>query len=253
MSTISASASFPAAQDLWGRFLGGVDRNKDGTISAEELAALSSTDKAEKIVTQHDAIGDGQLSSDELPKGAFSPQMLGSLLDAQEYRDATPEARAADDTRAIEAMFARADVDGDGVLSEAEWDAERTLNMSSWVDTRQMPDIAFIARTRSMDGLSTVAVPGEEEAPAGLRPEDFIVGRRVALELVAAEDLPDDWSAQLAELKRVTESLPEEEQPQLAVLDEATVRADMLDTIKAQPMTATFLTRLLMSLGGETA
>jgi len=249
MTSISSSAL--TSQSVWNRFIAGADRDGDGSISGEELAALAPEDKGKKAMTRYDANGDGLLSRDELPEGAFSPTMYSQLLTAQEYRDADPETRRADDAEAIADMFARADVDGDGVLSAEEWDAERTLNMSRFIDGGELPDIVIIARPRSENGLTTVGTSGgdgTEPAPRGLRPEDFLVGRKVDLEAVPIEDLPEDWAEQMAEIKRLTEQAPEDEPPQMAVLDPETMRADMIARIEAMPMSATFMTRLIMSL-----
>lgn len=240
MSTVSATAGAPSAQAIWNRFLSGLDRNGDGSMDAGELAASSSPEKAEKAITAHDANGDGRLDADELPKGAFSPAASGALLDAQEYRDASPEERRADNDTAIAKMFARADIDADGVLSQAEWDAERALSMSRFLDSGELSDVAIIAKGRMTGDVS-----------AGLRPEDFLVGRKLNLEAVPIEELPEDLSKRLAEMRKVAEASSPDGEPLIQVLDPETARADMMAQIEALSMDAAFLTRLIMALGEE--
>jgi len=259
MSTVSATGGVLSAQSIWNRFITGLDRDKDGQLSVEELAAMSSSDKAEKAMSANDANGDGRLGADELPKGAFSPVVAGALLNAQEYHNASPDERRADDKAAIAEMFARADIDGNGVLSQSEWDVERALSMSRFLDSGESPDIAFIARNQTLNGLSKIDVPGSDTTggetappPEGLRPEDFVVGRKLNLEAVPIKDLPDDLSARLEEMQKVIDAgIPGDSQPP-PVLDHETMRADMMAKIESTPMDASFLTRLIMSLG-ETA
>ena len=238
MTSIDTSAL--TAHAVWNRFVASADTNGDGSLDGDELAALDPNSDIAEIVAERDSNGDGVLSPDEKPRGAFSPMLFEQLLSAQEYRDASPEQRRTDDAAAIAEMFARADVDGDGVLSAEEWEAERTLNKSRFIDSGELPDVAFIARRGRDDGSA--------EAGEGLRPEDFLVGRKVELETVPASELPDDWSERFAELRRASDGLPPDQQPKVQKLDPETVRADMIAEIEAMPMSAAFMTRLLMAL-----
>ena len=145
MTTIDTSAL--SAQAVWTRFIDRADVNGDGNLDREEMEAIDPKADFDKIIAEHDANGDGVLNSDELPKGAFSPMLFEQLLDAQEYRDATPDARATDDAKAVAQLFERADLDGDGVLSQEEWDAERALGMSRFADGGESADVSFLVST----------------------------------------------------------------------------------------------------------
>lgn len=77
------------------------DTNKDGQLSADEIAAkhvadmtARAADMAAKMIERMDDNGDGQLSADEMAKGPRAPT-----------------------------LFERADADGDGAITKAEADA----------------------------------------------------------------------------------------------------------------------------------
>ena len=202
------------------------------------MAAIDTKADIDKIVAERDANGDGQLNADELPKGAFSSMLFEQLLNAQEYRDATPDARKADDDNAIAQLFARADIDGDGVLSQEEWDAERALNMSRFADSGETGDVVFLVRPgRGEAG----AEDGDAEA-AGLRPEDILVGRRMALTPISADELPDDFKERMDELVRAFAELPEDKKLQQEARDPETVRAELIARIDEIPMSSAFMT-----------
>lgn len=261
MTSIDTSAL--SARNVWQRFIASADTDGNGSLSEDELAALSpdtASEKIAQIVSQRDANGDGVLSADELPKGAFSTMAFEHLLNAQEYRDATSVERREDDARAIADLFARADVDGNGVLSDDEWSAERALSMSAWADSGDMPEIALIARTTSLSnvtnpsGLTKIDIPTEngadesaEPAPEGLRPEDFMVGRLLSASLNPTTEIPQEIADRLAELKRA-DGLPMDDQPSAPILDPETVRQDVMARVENTPMSSAFMVRLLMSL-----
>ena len=104
MTTIDTSAF--SAQSVWTRFIERADVNGDGDLDREEMEAIDPKADFDKIIAERDANGDGMLNSDELPKGAFSPMLFEQLLNAQEYRDATPQARADDNAKAVAQLFA---------------------------------------------------------------------------------------------------------------------------------------------------
>jgi uncharacterized protein YbjT (DUF2867 family) len=227
MSTIGATA----AQDVWRNFFSRVDTNADGAMSAAELSALSSSQKAGDLIKSMDTNGDGQLQFAELPQTPLNRQMMGPLLSAQEYRDATPAARAADNKTVISDLFARADVDGDGTLSQAEWDAERAINMASWLDTGESPPAVFIVRQNAEQGA--------------LKPEDFVVGRAMKLDSsLKVEDMPEDLREQMEKIKARMDELA----PEVTVKTTEQVRAEAAAKVQTTPMSSAFMTRLIMSL-----
>lgn len=231
MTTTVTAGSAPAAGSIWSRFLAGLDRDGDGALKAEELAAVTSPEKARKALTAHDANGDGRLGGDELPEAAFSPQVLDGLLDAQGFRDATPEARATDDAVAVSGLFARADLDGDSALSRDEWDAERAFGMAGFLDTGALPGQMIFARVGADDN--------------DLAPDDFVVGRALKLEPVAMDQLPEDLKARLEEMK----ALAAQFEPQVKPPSPAEERAELRNKLDAIPMSAAFMTRLIALLG----
>ena len=249
MTSIDTSAL--SAQAVWTRFIAQADTNGDGDLDRDELAAIDPKADFEDIIKAHDADGDGILSTDELPKGAFSPMLFEQLLNAQEYRDATPEARAADNAKAVAQLFARADIDGDGVLSRDEWDAERALNMSRYADGGEAADVSFLVSRQVWEGLSSAGEDGEQVA--GLRPEDIMVGRRMALTPIAGDGLPDGFKERIDELIRASAALPEDQRPEVKAFDPEAMRAEMKVRVDEIPMSAAFMTRLLISLSESVA
>lgn len=249
MTSIDTSAL--SAQAVWTRFIAQADTNSDGDLDRDELAAIDPKADFEDIMKARDADGDGVLSTDELPKGAFSPMLFEQLLNAQEYRDATPEARAADNAKAIDQLFAQADVDGDGMLSKDEWDAERALNMSRYADGGEAADVSFLVSRQVWDSLSSAGEDGEQVA--GLRPEDIMVGRRMALTPIPGDELPDGWDAQIEKLIEASHNQQMDQQPQMAERDPEAMRAEMKARVDEIPMSAAFMTRLLMSLSESVA
>ena len=88
-----------------------LDRNQ--ALSVEELAAFVPTETAgevQSIVSGRDENGDGQRSVAECAGGILAAQTLQGLMSVQEYRDARRSERQADDLKAVDALFARADV-----------------------------------------------------------------------------------------------------------------------------------------------
>ena len=74
------------------------DTNGDGQLDASELAAAAARERAgriERLITRKDKNGDGLLSLEEM-----APRNGGGAR-----------------------LFARADIDGNGEISQAEWDA----------------------------------------------------------------------------------------------------------------------------------
>ena len=249
MTSIDTSAL--SAQAVWTRFIAQADTNGDGDLDKDELAAIDPKSNFEDIMKARDADGDGVLSTEELPKGAFSPMLFEQLLNAQEYRDATPEARAEDNAKAVAQLFARADIDGDGALSRDEWDAERAFNMSCYADGGEAGDVSFLVSRQAWDRQSAAGEDGEQVA--GLRPEDIMVGRRMALTPVAGDELPDGWAERIEKLIEASHNEQMGQQPQMAERDPEAMRAELKARVDEIPMSSAFMTRLLMSLSESVA
>jgi hypothetical protein len=134
---------------LLGRLFQRADADRNNAVSAEEIAGLlpdsADPDAARGVVSRHDQDGDGQLSLVEFSVVTMAPATMASLLSVQEYKAASREERLADDKAAIDALFARADLDGDGLLSRAEFDAERALQFAQALDDGEIPQHGFAA------------------------------------------------------------------------------------------------------------
>ena len=232
MTTIDTSAL--SARATWTRFIAAADTDKDGDLSGAELEALVPKDKAERVIARNDKNDDGKLSADETPKGAFNAQLMGVLLGAQAYRDASPEQRATDDLKAIDAFMARADVDGDGFVSKDELDADRAINMATFLDTGELPDTIVMARGGSDGALRS--------------PEDFMVGRAAKLEAVPASELPDDWQENFRKVKDIVEKA----NPELKSGTLPDGRAEIAAKLADIPMSNAFMTRLALMLDPST-
>jgi len=101
-----------------------LDLDGDGTLTLEEMQSARGARFA-----QADTDGDGNLSRDELLAGAA--ERMAIMIDRQMERfddneDGMLSANEMDDMRPRRAdperMFSRVDADGDGVVSEAEFD-----------------------------------------------------------------------------------------------------------------------------------
>ncbi len=228
MTSIDTSAL--SARSVWNRFIAAADVDKDGDLSSEELQALVPKDKVERVIARNDENGDGKLSADETPKGAFNGQLMAVLLGAQAYRDASPEQRATDDMKAIDAFMARADVDGDGLVSKDELDADRAINMAAFLDTGELPETIVMA------------LGGSDDTPRS--PEDFIVGRAAKLEPVPASELPEDWQVKF----RTVMEAAGQANPELKSETLPDGRAEIATKLADIPMSNAFMTRLALML-----
>lgn len=169
MTTAAVDGGFRAG--LLGRLFAKADVDQDKSVSADELAALISGDaaptRAGAIVAEHDADGDDQLSLPELTGSKFAPETLSGLLSEQEYAAADRSGRATDDRNVADSFFASADIDGDGSLSRAEYDAERTLRMAQSLDAGETaPQHMFAVRPGAFDDDK-------------ISRDDIMVGRRL--------------------------------------------------------------------------
>ena len=137
------------------------------------------------------------------------------------------------------------------MLSKDEWDANRAFDMSRYADGGEAADVSFLVSRQVWERLSSTGEDGEQ--PAGLRPEDIVVGRRMALTPVSADELPEDWDAQIKKMIEVSNNLTEDQRPQFEPIDPAVARAEMKARVDEIPMSAAFMTRLIMALSEKSA
>jgi Ca2+-binding EF-hand superfamily protein len=172
-------------QQLYQRVFDHLDVDKSDGLSLEELKAVGgeSQDHASAFKTL-DADTDGKISRAEMTGSsvALSNDTLSALVDAQKEpaeRTALAAnkgtlglldgARSEQETQDISDLFARADVDGDGKLSDAEWAAEKALRRSSNLDAGTISGPVFMAVDADGDGLtSTDEVRAGRGAPLPL-------------------------------------------------------------------------------------
>jgi hypothetical protein len=158
----SAAGSSGITSQIWQRLVKQGDANSDNNLSRDELDTLKAGFKdnpdIEQIIRSFDKDGDQNLSSSELPSSPLDVEMLGPMLDWQEYGKADAATRSEDDKRVVDSLFKRADVDGDGFLSKDEMEAESTLR-----------------RTRSLEGKGTDSDPFYMIRPDAEMPSQVVV------------------------------------------------------------------------------
>lgn len=244
MSTaVAASGAGSISNQIWQRLVQKGDGNGDSRLDASELDGLQAGAKTKTdmaaLVAAFDQDGDRGLTADEMPVAALTSMALGTMLDVQEYRDADPATRAADDAKAVDALFARADVDGDGVLSASEMAAERAMRQTRSLEGAASPDDPVFLFRQSLDGTGT----GD-----GVRREDVLVGRMIPIDLTkVTSGLP------LAEVVRQPEAPQQDGAPAPAptparTLTPEKVRQQATTALLSTPLDTSYLTRLLAQL-----
>ncbi|MHA6299157.1 EF-hand domain-containing protein [Devosia sp. CAU 1758] len=179
--TDSAIGSGPFGPDLLARLFQRADADRNNVVSAEEIAGLlpgsADPDVARGVVSRHDQDNDDQLSLAEFSVVTMAPATMASLLSVQEYKAASRDERMADDRAAVDALFERADLDGDGLLSREEFDAERALQFAQALDEGDIPQHGF------------AALPGAAEDGYFSR-DEVMIGRRM-IDVLDPIDLDD--------------------------------------------------------------
>jgi Ca2+-binding EF-hand superfamily protein len=169
---MTSVTSASLTQQLYQRMFNHLDADKSDGLSIDELKAAGGEklDYAAAFKTL-DADTDGKISRAEMigSSVALSNDTLSALVEAQVTT--TPRtalgankgtlglldgARSERETQDINALFARADVDGDGKLSDAEWNAEKALRRSSNLDSGTISGPMFIAVDADGDGLTSM-------------------------------------------------------------------------------------------------
>lgn len=228
---------------IWQRLLKQSDTNADNRLSKDELDALKTSYQGDvdidQLIRSFDVDGDQSLSSSELPSSPLDVEMLGPLLDWQEYGKADAATRAEDDKRVIDALFQRADVDRDGFLSRDEMEAEKTLRRTRWLEGKATDD----------DPVYMIRLGADQDR---LSPEDFLTGRRIpldALKVIPPEEIPADVRAAIQKVTEEWQNSPDYQKPLTAEEHRQQAITDVLNT----PLTATYMARLLSQLSAAAA
>jgi|GEM_PF-1677508 hypothetical protein len=220
------------------RLFARADSDQSQTLRVDELAGLMSgenaTTRAGAIVAVYDQDGDSQLTSAELTGRDFAPETLAGLLSVQEYAAADRDGRQADDRAVVDDFFTRADIDGNGLLSKDEFDAERALGMAQSLDAgAAVPQHLFAVRPGAFDD----DVITKDEVLLGRRLVD--VAKAVSMDDV---NLDPEMLARLAALKDLQ---PDPATPAAPPVDPATVLGD---AVRSAELTQTLIARLMRQL-----
>ncbi len=183
-------------QQLYQRLFDHLDVDKSAALSVDELKAAGSDNQdyasAFKML---DADSDGKISRAEMTGSSapFSNDTLSALVETQTAQPSQnihaankatlgllEGTRSEQETQDVAALFARADTDGDGKLSDSEWDAEKALRRASNLDSGTISGPIFINVDANGDGLTST--------------DEVRAGRAVPLNLVATirDDLPTE-------------------------------------------------------------
>lgn len=240
----STATSTGITSQIWQRVIRQGDTNGDKSLSKDEFEALRAGFKnnadLDQIIRAYDTDGDGSLSSSELPSSPLDVEMLGPMLDWQEYGKADAATRAEDDKRVVDGLFKRADVDGDGFLSKEEMEAESNLRRTRWLE----------GKTTDSDAAFMIRLDADRDH---LSPEDFMVARGVPLSRVAKIIPPEKLPAEVREaIQRAAEELrksPDYQKP----LTAEEQRQQTVETVLNTPLNATYISRLLSQLSAAIA
>lgn len=242
---ISGGRGFGAG--LLERLFQRADVNRNSRVGAEEIAELlpegGAFEAAQALVNRHDQDSDGQLSIAEFSATTMAPETMASLLSVQEYKAASREERRADDAAAIDALFARADLDGDGLLSQEEFQAERALQFARALDAGETPQHGF------------AALPSAAEDGYFSR-DEILVGRRLAdvLDPISPDELDPEMKERLQAIRRLTPddaggpAAPTEPQPDIETV--------LGNVVRSAELTESLIARLIRqmergAMGGE--
>jgi len=232
---ISSVGGVPGWQPYM-RLLDSLDSDKNQSVSLDELKAARPTEAEEKVKATFgklDSDGDGKIGRAEMVAAAFDNETLKALVDLQGVAGSptgtagtdkpsapetswapprwTPDSRMPDTVQrpayektddekaATAALFARADLDGDGLLSEDEFKVERALTRENTLKTGNMPQTSFMPHDQNGDNLIS-----QDEVDVGhiltLKPENIrFFGEMSADEQDAAIAERENTRTQLAD------------------------------------------------------
>jgi len=241
---IGATASSPLlTSQMYQKMFAQVDANADGAVSRDELGAIKTKTPGSgqtapaiaDVFAALDRNGDGGLQSGEFtPDALFDNTTLGTMLSAQEYRDADAKTRATADRAAVESLFERADLDGDGLLNQAEMDAEKALRRAETLDTGKLPEVAYLMRVNSDGKLS---------------PDDIMVGRMVSMSGLKAVEMPSELRASFERIKEIAAQGSDRDVKPTRGVDH--LRAEVQAELDTKPLSTAMISRLFARLSAD--
>ena len=230
---------------LMSRLFALADKDRDNSVSGAEMSALLESvgqkSRAETIMAAQDGNGDGALGADEWPTKLLSDETIGQLLSAQDYKALSAEGRAALTQQAKDAYFARADVDGNGVLSRDEIAADRAMNEANYLDSGALPNVAMMFRAGADQNAITK--------------DDILVGQRLdmsGIEPMKPEDMDASLKEAFARAQRIVTTYPEDNKPADEAASAAPVAEtpeDMRQRVSSAEFTTALLSRLMAQFG----
>lgn len=241
-STVDTSG---IARQVWQRLVKHGDSNGDSRLDKTELDALKAGSKSgadiDQMIAAFDSDGDKGLSADEMPSTAFGAMTFGALLDAQGYRAADAASRSAEDDRVVDALFARADVDGDGYLSSSEMDAEKAMRQTRWLDGQASDEDPMF-----------LVMPGANQDR--ISRSDISVGRSLGRTLTALppEQMPAEVRALLAQGPATASNPASGDKPTSAPAPTAAQQRQTVETkVPNTKLDTSYVSRLLAQLSAS--
>nr|WP_321457882.1 EF-hand domain-containing protein [uncultured Cohaesibacter sp.] len=163
---MSAIGSLTSSSQIWQQFISKTDTNDDGSLDVSELAELiggdDSTSEATSIIDQFDSDADGTLSEEEFNAAVGGSNLSGDFLSVQEMASPPPSSSgetaggltggpsggpsgapaggppgasaSSDDDDDEDDLFSSLDTNGDGVISQEEFDAQFGVSESDSSD-----------------------------------------------------------------------------------------------------------------------